>query len=69
MRDGGKNHGYDWALASVYYETGTCYQRWLLARRSLGPNAKGELEIASWVSSIVRRADRGRASPQEVRAA
>uniref|UniRef100_UPI0038B24312 IS701 family transposase n=1 Tax=Nonomuraea antri TaxID=2730852 RepID=UPI0038B24312 len=40
---------YDWALASVHYETEPGYQRWLLARRSLTPNARGELEIAYYL--------------------
>ncbi|MBB6349900.1 hypothetical protein FHU36_006472 [Nonomuraea muscovyensis] len=37
---------YDWALASVHFETEPGYRRWLLVRRSLTPNAKGELELA-----------------------
>ncbi|MEU1393824.1 IS701 family transposase, partial [Nonomuraea sp. NPDC005730] len=37
---------YDWALASVRFEVEPGYQRWLLARRSLTPNAKGERELA-----------------------
>nr|WP_156056667.1 IS701 family transposase [Streptosporangium roseum] len=40
---------YDWALATVHFETGPGYQRWLLARRSLAPNGKGELEIAYYL--------------------
>lgn len=40
---------YDWALATVHFETEPGYQRWLLARRSLTPNAKGELEIAYYL--------------------
>nr|WP_182903033.1 IS701 family transposase [Microbispora sp. H10830] len=40
---------YDWALATVHYETEPGYQRWLLARRSLIPGAKGELEIAYYL--------------------
>ncbi|MEU1391455.1 IS701 family transposase, partial [Nonomuraea sp. NPDC005730] len=37
---------YDWALGSVRFEVEPGYQRWLLARRSLTPNAKGERELA-----------------------
>ncbi|GGP04707.1 IS701 family transposase [Nonomuraea glycinis] len=40
---------YDWALATVHFETEPGYQRWLLARRSLVPNAKGEREIAYYL--------------------
>jgi SRSO17 transposase len=40
---------YDWALATVHFETEPGYQRWLLARRSLTPNSKGELEIAYYL--------------------
>jgi SRSO17 transposase len=40
---------YDWALATVHFEAEPGYQRWLLARRSLSPNAKGELEIAYYL--------------------
>lgn len=40
---------YDWALATVQFETEPGYQRWLLARRSLTPNSKGELEIAYYL--------------------
>ncbi|MFI6540147.1 IS701 family transposase [Nonomuraea sp. NPDC050547] len=40
---------YDWALATVHFETEPGYRRWLLARRSLTPNAKGELEIAYYL--------------------
>ncbi|GIH63617.1 IS701 family transposase [Microbispora siamensis] len=40
---------YDWALATVHYETEPGYQRWLLARRSLVPNANGEREIAYYL--------------------
>ncbi|GAA5065624.1 IS701 family transposase [Thermocatellispora tengchongensis] len=40
---------YDWALASVHFEAEPGYQRWLLVRRSLTPNAKGELELACYL--------------------
>jgi SRSO17 transposase len=40
---------YDWALAKVHFETEPGYQRWLLARRSLTPGNKGELEIAYYL--------------------
>jgi SRSO17 transposase len=40
---------YDWALATVHFETEPGYQRWLLARRSLTRNSKGELEIAYYL--------------------
>lgn len=40
---------YDWALATVHFETEPGYQRWLLVRRSLTPNAKGELELAYYL--------------------
>ncbi|WP_433259795.1 IS701 family transposase (plasmid) [Streptosporangium sp. CA-135522] len=40
---------YDWALATVRLETDPGYQRRLLARRSLAPNSKGELEIAYYL--------------------
>ncbi|MFI6603529.1 IS701 family transposase [Nonomuraea sp. NPDC050536] len=40
---------YDWALATVRFETEPGYQRWLLVRRSLAPNAKGELELAYYL--------------------
>lgn len=40
---------YDWALATVHYETDPRYRRWLLARRSLVPNANGEREIAYYL--------------------
>ena len=40
---------YDWALATVRFETEPGYQRWLLARRSLTPNTKGELEHAYYL--------------------
>ncbi|MFI6458482.1 IS701 family transposase [Streptosporangium amethystogenes] len=40
---------YDWALATVNFEAEPGYRRWLLARRSLAPNSKGELEIAYYL--------------------
>ncbi|MGW4412829.1 IS701 family transposase, partial [Nonomuraea sp. NPDC004702] len=40
---------YDWALATVRFETEPGYQRWLLVRRALTPNAKGELELAYYL--------------------
>jgi SRSO17 transposase len=40
---------YDWALADVRFETEPGYRRWLLVRRSLTPNAKGELELAYYL--------------------
>ncbi|MDF5754610.1 IS701 family transposase [Spongiactinospora sp. TRM90649] len=40
---------YDWALATVHFETEPGYQRQLLVRRSLTPNAKGELELAYYL--------------------
>jgi SRSO17 transposase len=40
---------YDWALATVTFEAEPGYQRWLLVRRSLTPNAKGELELAYYL--------------------
>lgn len=40
---------YDWALATVHFDAEPGYQRWLLARRSLTPNSKGELEIAYYL--------------------
>jgi len=40
---------YDWALATVHFETEPGYQRWLLARRSLTANTKGELELAYYL--------------------
>jgi SRSO17 transposase len=40
---------YDWALADVHFETEPGYQRWLLVRRSLAPNTKGELELAYYL--------------------
>ncbi|MFI9557372.1 IS701 family transposase, partial [Nonomuraea endophytica] len=40
---------YDWALATVHFETEPGYQRWLLARRCLTPNTKGEPEIAYYL--------------------
>ncbi|MEU1729473.1 IS701 family transposase [Nonomuraea sp. NPDC005692] len=40
---------YDWALASVRFEVEPGYQRWLLARRSLTPNARGERELAYYL--------------------
>jgi SRSO17 transposase len=40
---------YDWALATVHFETEPGYQRWLLVRRSLTPNAKGEPELAYYL--------------------
>jgi SRSO17 transposase len=40
---------YDWALATVHFETEPGYQRWLLARRALTPNAKDELELAYYL--------------------
>jgi SRSO17 transposase len=33
----------------VHFDTEPGYQRWLLARRSITPNAKGELEIAYYL--------------------
>jgi hypothetical protein len=36
-------------LADVHVETDPGYPRWLLARRSLTPNTKGELELASYL--------------------
>uniref|UniRef100_UPI003F493C77 IS701 family transposase n=1 Tax=Nonomuraea sp. CA-252377 TaxID=3240003 RepID=UPI003F493C77 len=48
--DGAKGRRlYDWALATVHFETEPGYQRWLLVRRSLTPNAKGELELAYYL--------------------
>uniref|UniRef100_UPI0038737F78 IS701 family transposase n=1 Tax=Actinoallomurus rhizosphaericola TaxID=2952536 RepID=UPI0038737F78 len=40
---------YDWALATVHVDAEPGYQRWLLARRALTPNTKGELEIAYYL--------------------
>nr|WP_219519001.1 hypothetical protein [Nonomuraea ceibae] len=40
---------HDWALADVHFETEPGYQRWLLLRRSLTPNAKGKLELAHYL--------------------
>ncbi|MGW2214044.1 IS701 family transposase [Nonomuraea sp. NPDC001684] len=40
---------YDWALGSVRFEVEPGYQRWLLARRSLTPNTKGERELAYYL--------------------
>ncbi len=40
---------YDWALATVHFDTEPGYQRWLLARRALIPNTKGELELAYYL--------------------
>jgi SRSO17 transposase len=40
---------YDWALATVHFETEPGYQRWLLVRRPLTPNTKGELELAYYL--------------------
>jgi SRSO17 transposase len=40
---------YDWALADVHFEAEPGYQRWLLVRRSLTPNVKGELELAYYL--------------------
>ncbi|WP_431902618.1 IS701 family transposase [Nonomuraea sp. bgisy101] len=40
---------YDWALATVHFEAEPGYQRWLLVRRGLTPNAKGELELAYYL--------------------
>jgi SRSO17 transposase len=40
---------YDWALATVHFEAEPGCQRWLLARRSLAPNGRGELEIAYYL--------------------
>ena len=40
---------YDWALGDVHFETEPGYQRWLLVRRSLTPNAKGDLEMAYYL--------------------
>jgi SRSO17 transposase len=40
---------YDWALATVHFDTEPGYQRWLLARRALTPNTKGELELAYYL--------------------
>lgn len=39
---------FDWAVVSlpVYEWTTTGWSRWLLARRALTPNSKGEFEIA-----------------------
>ncbi|MEV1175390.1 hypothetical protein [Nonomuraea sp. NPDC049784] len=48
--DGAKGERlYDWALATVHFEAEPGYQRWLLVRRSLAPNAKGELELAYYL--------------------
>ncbi|MGV9779828.1 IS701 family transposase [Streptosporangium sp. NPDC003464] len=48
--DGAKGRRlYDWALATVHFEVEPGYRRWLLARRSPTPNAKGELEIAYYL--------------------
>ncbi|WP_182878255.1 IS701 family transposase, partial [Microbispora sp. H10670] len=48
--DGAKGERlYDWALATVTFEAEPGYQRWLLVRRSLTPNAKGELELAYYL--------------------
>ncbi|MFE9328970.1 IS701 family transposase [Nocardia sp. NPDC052278] len=43
---------FDWAVASLLaleFTTPTGWGRWLLARRALTPNAKGELEIAYYM--------------------
>jgi SRSO17 transposase len=40
---------YDWALATVHFEAEPGHQRWLLARRALTPNTKGELEHAYYL--------------------
>ncbi|MCX4091609.1 IS701 family transposase [Nocardia sp. alder85J] len=42
---------FDWAVATVPTESeaGPGWRRWLLSRRSLTPNAKGELEIAYYL--------------------
>ncbi|MGY1901277.1 IS701 family transposase [Nocardia gipuzkoensis] len=42
---------FDWAVATVptISEAGPGWRRWLLARRSLTPNAKGELETAYYL--------------------
>jgi SRSO17 transposase len=40
---------YDWALATVHFDVEPGYQRWLLARRSLTPSAKDELELAYYL--------------------
>ncbi|MCF6472956.1 IS701 family transposase [Nonomuraea sp. MG754425] len=40
---------YDWALAELHFETEPGYRRWLLVRRSLTPNVKGELELAYYL--------------------
>lgn len=40
---------YDWALATVHFETEPGYQRWLLVRRGLTPNHEGELELAYYL--------------------
>lgn len=40
---------YDWALATVHFETEPGYQRWLLVRRALTAGAKGERELAYYL--------------------
>jgi SRSO17 transposase len=40
---------YDWALATVPWDTQPGFDRWLLVRRSLTPDAKGELELAYYL--------------------
>ncbi|MFI6509640.1 IS701 family transposase [Streptosporangium sp. NPDC050855] len=40
---------YDWALATVHFEAEPGYQRRLLVRRGLTPNAKGEAELAYYL--------------------
>ncbi|WP_420819983.1 IS701 family transposase [Sinosporangium album] len=40
---------YDWALATVHAGAEPGCRRWLLARRSLAPNGRGELEIAYYL--------------------
>lgn len=40
---------YDWAPATVPFETEPGYQRWLLVRRGLTPNPKGEVELAYYL--------------------
>jgi SRSO17 transposase len=48
--DGAKGERlYDWALATVHFEAEPGYQRWLLVRRSLTSDAKGELELAYYL--------------------
>jgi SRSO17 transposase len=40
---------YDWALATLPWETEPGFTKWLLIRRSLTPNAKDELELAFYL--------------------